>query len=229
MDSEASQRPIRIRAAVTLWTSAALLAATTWAVAPSFARPPQRFVRLTYERTAGTERCPEADALENEVAARLGYRPFRPNAPGAVNVTFRAEGKTLRARLVLTNDSGRETASRDLQSKGGDCDELVRTVAVAIGLALDPLTVSPPASSAPPASAASSPAPGPAASSVPPIAAPPIPSSAAPVIRPVPGPTHAGPAIPRSIVGRGGRRRIPFAGNGAGFHSRALRPNRPAP
>ena len=55
---------------------------------------------LTYERQRGAEQCPEEAELRDAVSARLGYVPFRDDAPQHVRTVIRRD----RGGLVATVD-----------------------------------------------------------------------------------------------------------------------------
>lgn len=132
-------------------------------VTTSLAAAPVRTARLTYSRGAGASDCPDADVIRAEVAARLGYEPFDDQAELAVLATVSRVGRTLEARIEITDATGRTSAERKLSSRQSDCTELASAMALAIGIAIDPLGSSRPKSDppAPPPSPPAPPAPAP--------------------------------------------------------------------
>lgn len=114
--------------------------------------PPTPPARLSYERGPGAEQCPGEDELANAVAARLGYVPFRAGAARAVHVRIESVAKALRATLEVRAADGSLEKTRSLSSSTGDCDELGRAVALALSVAIDPMSLTrPPAPSPAPA------------------------------------------------------------------------------
>lgn len=101
------------------------------------AAPPT--ARLVVERAADTDRCarPFAEAsLRSLVAARLtGRDPFVVDAPREARVKFVKAGARYVATIVMTEPDGRQGERR---LNDADCDQLVRAVALALALAVDP-------------------------------------------------------------------------------------------
>ncbi|MHB8417702.1 MAG: hypothetical protein ACYDCL_06480 [Myxococcales bacterium] len=100
--------------------------------------------RLSYERAAGAERCPDAGALRSEVAARLGYDPFSEPAERIVSVVFTRGGTGLSASIALQSVAGAPLGERRLDAAGGNCRDLASAVALAIALAIDPAVLTRP-------------------------------------------------------------------------------------
>jgi hypothetical protein len=95
---------------------------------------------LLYVREAGAEACPDEAALRAEVAQRLRREPFSEHALTTVTVIWSGKGRELRARIELNDASGELTGDRELTSRRPDCVELSRAVALAVSLAIDPLS-----------------------------------------------------------------------------------------
>jgi len=95
--------------------------------------------RLVFARGRGAEGCPDERALRAAVAARVGYDPFFPHADRTVLARLDAgqgTGETrVRARMEIVDDRGAILGEKTFTST--DCDELVRTLALAISLAID--------------------------------------------------------------------------------------------
>ena len=109
--------------------------AVAWlALFPTIARADQQ-ARLAYVRTTDAEGCPGEDALVAAVKAKLGYSPFFPIASLLVSVEMRREGERYHA-IVRLVDRGKVAGTRALNATS--CDELVRTVALSLSLAIDP-------------------------------------------------------------------------------------------
>ena len=109
--------------------SAALLAAAGPCLA--IAQSERAEARLVYERAPGAEMCPESQALEDAVAARLGYFPFRLEAGRAVVVRIERRREALRADVELREPDGRVSGRRQIDTPSADCGELVASLAVA--------------------------------------------------------------------------------------------------
>ena len=146
-----------------------------------------RRATLTYGVAPGIDGCFEASELKDAVAARLGYVPFADQATLAIRAQVRRAGSGLSAELKVNDGSGEST--RQLGSATRDCGELSRALALAISVAIDPMSLmrapSPPpaepepaAPPPPPAAASSPPEPAPAsATQATPAAPPPTPPS----------------------------------------------------
>ena len=131
-----------------------LIVAVAWlALFPKVARADQE-ARLAYVRAPDAEGCPGEDALVAAVKAKLGYSPFFPIASLLVSVEMRREGERYHATVRLV-DHGNVAGTRALYATS--CDELVRTVALSLSLAIDPEAAArleafvPPEPQAPPA------------------------------------------------------------------------------
>ncbi len=171
------------------------------------AAPPPR-ARLTYERRAGAEQCPDEGALRRAVASRLGYDPFHDDAPLTIAASIEGRRASLHARITRRDEQGRASGAREFDA-AGDCEGLVATMAIAIGLAIDPFHAEAPAPAASPAPPPASPAPPPA-SPAPPAAPPPAPT----IIYLPPPPAPRAPAAPAAPPADAGRW-APFLGFGA--------------
>ena len=142
------------------------------------AQPERAEATLGYTLKPGAEVCPASQALEDAVAARLGYFPFRFEAARSVTVRIERQGAGLRAEVELRESDGRVSGSRELTTPSDDCRGLIDSIAVAISLGLDPLSLSRPQPSASspasvaPVVSAPAPLPVPAVSSAPPPSAP---------------------------------------------------------
>lgn len=110
------------------------------------AEPPS--ARLEYTRGAGAETCPTEDELKGTIAARLGYDPFSQTATRVVAVRVSRQGAELRAQLDIRGDAG--AGSRTLASPSRDCRELMASLAVAIAIGIDPLSLTRPTAPPPP-------------------------------------------------------------------------------
>jgi hypothetical protein len=100
--------------------------------------------RLVYARGEGGDACPDEAALRKAVAARVGYDPFFPWAAVTVTAEVRRVGAKLHGRVTLVDGAGMQRGVRELESDSDDCAELVSSVALAIAIALDGLSVEAP-------------------------------------------------------------------------------------
>jgi len=94
--------------------------------------------RLELTRDPEAASCPDAEALTNAVASRLGYDPFDPEASLRMSVHFRREGVTLRAVVDMLGAAGEPKGDRALVSTAPDCQELAEATALTISILLDP-------------------------------------------------------------------------------------------
>ena len=104
--------------------------------------------RIIYSRVEGELACPDESVLRAGVAQRLGYDPFVAYAKTTVVAELFRDGSKLRARAYIVDDNGERRGSRELASETDDCRQLVSALALAISIALDPMTAirpSPPA------------------------------------------------------------------------------------
>jgi hypothetical protein len=128
--------------------------------------------QLDYAAASG---CPTVDDFEAVVNARLGYRAFRPDAPGRVVVRIESAGRALEGRLEWRDATGTAIGEQLFPSRTGDCAELTRAMGFALALQIQLMAAtvgenSPPPPPAPPEDTA-----------VPKVTAPPPPSAPAPV------------------------------------------------
>ncbi|MFT3768139.1 MAG: hypothetical protein QM820_22030 [Minicystis sp.] len=169
---------------------------------PLRAEPP-RAARLAFTRGAGAERCPDEAALRGAVAARLGYDPFRDDAPRSIDASVRQAGGALRGEVTLTDAAGHVTGTRRLATANDDCEELVASMALAISIAIDPEVLFRPAPP-PPASAPAPPAPAAAPPPRAPAPEPPRRSERPPAIIPEPLPAAIVAPRPERVHFRAG-------------------------
>lgn len=99
--------------------------------------------QLEYHPPSGAE-CPERGQLVDAIAARLGYDPFRGEAPRRLEIAIEAQADGYRARIDLKDAQGTELGRRELEPLPR-CADLLEPLALAIALALDPLQLGPPA------------------------------------------------------------------------------------
>jgi hypothetical protein len=125
--------------------------------------------RLDYVAAPG---CPSVARFEAVVIGRLGYDPFRADAPDRVTVRIEPAGKALEGRLEWHDPSEAVIGEQSFPSRTGDCDELTRAMGFALALQVQLMaaTREETETRAPPPLAAT---PGPA----PPVAPPPPPAT----------------------------------------------------
>jgi hypothetical protein len=100
--------------------------------------------RLAYLRGAGAGHCPDEQTLRSAVAVRLGYDPFVAWAKTIVHAELGRDGSNLRARIYLADEDGHIRGSRELAAPSDQCQNLVAAVALAISIAIDPMSASAP-------------------------------------------------------------------------------------
>jgi hypothetical protein len=176
-----------MRAARLALLVAALLTLTPAAVRaddPPAADPSQITLRLSYILGPGAKNCPPEQALHDEVARRMGYDPFTPDAAARVVATLNRSGRLFSGTLDLFESNGKRKWRKSyafLGDKDEDCAAL--DMAMAIDIRVEFIHFSIPrvaAAPGPPPSLESPPTPSPAEAPVPPpeppVQAPPPPS-----------------------------------------------------
>jgi hypothetical protein len=118
-----------------------LLAFTLVGLSVGAARADNPTARLTYSRGPGAGTCPDESELLAAVAGRLGYDPFRADARVGLTATISRQGRGLRAEIEMQDENGRATGARSLTSQQHDCGELATAMALAISIAIDPLSI----------------------------------------------------------------------------------------
>jgi hypothetical protein len=121
-----------MRAGPTIATVAVVLGASAHASASPSAK-------LVYVRGTGTESCPAEADLRKAVAVRLGYDPFFPSAQKTVVAEVSRATDGYRGRVRIVSDDGNVRGERELATKGDDCGELTKAIALAVSIALDDL------------------------------------------------------------------------------------------
>ena len=105
--------------------------------------------RLVYVRTPEAAACPDQEALQKAVEARLGHDPFSIWGENTIIATVSASGNALKARAELIDGAGVLRGTRDVAGRASDCDELILALALAISITLDPMQAPVPAAAAP--------------------------------------------------------------------------------
>jgi hypothetical protein len=98
--------------------------------------------RLDYARASGAEACPDEEALRSAVGAILGRDPFVPIAPRRLVAHIAREGHGFVARLEVREDGGSVSWAHP-PIPGFDCRGLVRAMATAISVHVDPAPAPP--------------------------------------------------------------------------------------
>ena len=111
--------------------AAALALAILCTARESQARTVEVAAQLDYAAAAG---CPGVDAFEAVVNGRLGYHPFRSDAPDRVIVRIESAGRALEGRLEWRDATGAAIGEQLFPSRSGDCAELVRAMGFALAL-----------------------------------------------------------------------------------------------
>ncbi|HET7544844.1 MAG TPA: hypothetical protein VFK05_33485 [Polyangiaceae bacterium] len=93
--------------------------------------------RLVYVRSQAASDCPGQSALEDAVAARLGYEAFSPWGDQTIIATISPDHGGLLARAELIDHDGVAQGSRQVRVRRSDCKELIATLALAISITLD--------------------------------------------------------------------------------------------
>jgi len=119
----------------------ALLAAIALVPITASAQPSAHpAVSLSYVVGPGVTRCPDAPALRESIAARLGRDPF--TAPSTepqshLSITVLRVGRGLRALISWDHGDASPPAVREVATSTDDCADVVATAALTISLALD--------------------------------------------------------------------------------------------
>src|SRR5262249_10897903 len=95
--------------------------------------------QLTYVRGAGAESCPDEAELRKAVAARLGYDPFFPSAGRTIAAQIERTRGGFAGELKMLDASGVSRGERKLPTTSHDCAEVVKSLALAISIAIDDL------------------------------------------------------------------------------------------
>jgi hypothetical protein len=103
-------------------------------------------VNLQYEREVGAAACSPADELRAAVATRLGYDPFvAQSGLDTISVRLRPHGTGFEGTIEQLDPAGHARgAPTRIAGRNRDCTELSATLAVAIAIAIDPLSLTRP-------------------------------------------------------------------------------------
>jgi hypothetical protein len=122
----------RARATRAAWiAAAAVLMATGLAEAePSGA---QRHFSASLEYSAPSP-CPQGTDFKAVVVSRLGFDPFGEDAPVRVFAVIAARERPLEGRLEWRNVEGNWAGDQTFRAENDDCEELARTMALALAV-----------------------------------------------------------------------------------------------
>jgi hypothetical protein len=115
-----------------LGASMALIAVRAWAADP---------VELVYLRSGKATLCPDKAMLAQAVAKRLGYQPFFAAAERKLVAEISSRGNVLHARATLVDKTGVVRGDRQLSAAVSECGELIASLALAISITLDPMSL----------------------------------------------------------------------------------------
>jgi hypothetical protein len=105
---------------------------------------------LVYERGVGADTCPDEAALRVSVATRLGYDPFVAGSAREVRASIRRRRAEFVATVAIRGADGAVLARAPITSTSTDCTEIATSLALAISIAVDPLSFTrPPPTDAP--------------------------------------------------------------------------------
>jgi hypothetical protein len=95
--------------------------------------------QLDYAAAPG---CPTSDAFEAIVSGRLGYGPFRADAPDRVIVRIEPTGRAIEGQLEWKDATGKSIGEQLFPSRTGDCAELARAMGFALALEIQLMAAS---------------------------------------------------------------------------------------
>jgi hypothetical protein len=106
------------------------------AVSAALASVDRPTVRLDYKKQSGAEACPDRQAIEDGVAAHLGWSPFDPRAKRRLEARIGRAHDRLEASIVMIDEGGRAAGQRVLSAER--CEALAADLVLAISIAVDP-------------------------------------------------------------------------------------------
>jgi hypothetical protein len=106
----------------------------------ALAEPNLPSARLVYVREAETDDCPDEQEMKGAVASRLGYDPFQATSASNIEVHVARSDGHLVGRISLSDAAGKRVGERNLTSPN-NCRELADAMALAISIAIDPLSM----------------------------------------------------------------------------------------
>lgn len=117
---------------------AAVILAALVGAAPAGAQqqPTRPTARLAYTADPAG-RCPDAAALRQAVASRLGQDPFEDDARAVLRAAITRSRAGLLGRVSALDADGHEVGSREVTARAGACADLVEMMAVTASLAFE--------------------------------------------------------------------------------------------
>ncbi len=111
----------------------------------------QSQARLRYELGDGAAQCPAERVFRDMVTVRLGYVAFSEGAGRIITATIVEQGDALHGRLEVRESEDSVPNIRELEEALGECEELAQSMALAVAVIIDPLSLTraPPESSDP--------------------------------------------------------------------------------
>jgi hypothetical protein len=107
-------------------------------VGPLGPKPVVVGVHLSWVRNDAAADCPDAAAIEAQVASRLGDNPFRRTATQFIEAVITRQAETLQATIAMRSTDGKLMGSRTLASTSGDCRSIANAAALTIAILIDP-------------------------------------------------------------------------------------------
>ena len=103
-------------------------------------------VHLSWVRDDAAADCPDAAAIEAEVAGRLGDNPFQRPPTQFIEATVTRQGDRFEVTIAMRGPEGRPIGTRSLASRSGDCRSIATAAALTIAILIDPdaITRAPP-------------------------------------------------------------------------------------
>lgn len=106
-------------------------------------------VRLDFENRSGAS-CPDVATLTRSVSARLGYDPFSNSASDVLLVSIQGEKRGGLRGEIRWGAGVRHGDARSIDSKSGNCVQLMEALALTMSMAIDPLKATDLRATAPP-------------------------------------------------------------------------------
>jgi hypothetical protein len=95
-------------------------------------------VRLSYSEGPGVSGCPPERTLSSAIVSRLGEDPFDPTGTRVFEARIQGRGPVLEGLVRLVDEQGNHAGQRRFESSRAECAQLVRALALAISLAINP-------------------------------------------------------------------------------------------
>jgi hypothetical protein len=115
---------------------------------------------LSWVRDDAAADCPDAAAIEAEVAVRLGDNPFQRPPSQFIEATVTRQAERFQVAIAMRGADGKLIGNRSLASASGDCRSIATAAALTIAILIDPdAMLRPPPTPAPPPPPPPAPAP----------------------------------------------------------------------